>query len=163
MQPKAEGRIELQPADDRRGALLDLLRSGERAIRIVSDRLDPDLFDHADIAAELSRIARRARECEVRILVKESHELVKRTHEVGTLYRRLPSSVVIRKLDYSPETQVANYVLVDHHGVLYLPGNDNRSCFVNRDDRALVKYLIEQFDPLWDRCTEDPELRSMPI
>jgi hypothetical protein len=34
---------------------------------------------------------------------------------------------------------------------------------VNADDRPLVRHFTEQFDELWSRCMQDPELRVMPL
>jgi hypothetical protein len=163
MQPKPEGRIELLPADDQAGALQRLVGRAERTVRIFSDALDPALFDHAALAESLSQLVRRARQCEVRILIKDSHNLVHRSHHLGTLHRRIGSSVQIRKLSDFPEHYVANYVLVDDSGAMYLPMNDDKVCFVNDDDRALVRHYTEQFDELWARSSPDDEMRNMPI
>jgi hypothetical protein len=163
MQPKADGRIELLPTDDQAGALQNLVAGAERTVRILSDALEPSLFDHAALADALSRMVRRARQCEVRILLKDSRNLVQRSHHLGTLHRRLGSSVQIRKLSDFPEHYVANYVLVDDRGVLFLPMDDDKVCFVNPDDRALVRHYGEQFDELWARSGPDEELRNMPM
>ena len=161
VQPKAEGRIELPAGAAQAEALQELVRGAERSVRILSDALDPDLFDHEALATELSRLVRGGRQCEVRILVKDSHNLVKRSHHLGTLHRRLVSSVQVRKLAQFPEHYVANYVIVDDRGVFFLPMVDDKSCFANPDDRPLAKHYTEQFDEIWSRSGPDPELRVM--
>ena len=109
-------------------------------------------------------VLQRALEAGVmRILIKSSLFLVKRSHRLATLHRRLLSSVPIRKLSYCPDHFVANYVLVDDSGVFFIPNEDDKVCFANKDDRPLVKHLIEQFDDLWDKSSPDPELRDMPM
>jgi signal transduction histidine kinase len=163
VQPKAEGRSELAGAEEQVAALLDLLRGAERSVRILSDALDPALFDHEPLAAELSRLVRTSRQCEVRILVKDSQHMVKRSHHLATLHRRLVSSVQVRKLTQFPEHYVTNYVIVDTRGILLLPMQDDKVCFANADDRALAKHFAEQFDELWSRSGPDPELRVMPM
>lgn len=163
MQPKAEGRVEVPATADQSGAIRELVADGRRTVRVFSDFLDPQLFDNADLVAELSRVARLGRQCQVRILVKNSLFLVKRSHRLATLHRRLPSSVPIRKLTYSPDHFVANYVLIDDCGVFFIPNEEDKVCFANNDDRPLVKHLIEQFDDLWDKSSPDPELRDMPM
>jgi hypothetical protein len=163
MQPRAEGRIELQPTDDRAAALAELAREAQRIVRIFSDELDPELFDNVALTDELSRVARHGRQCEVRILIKDSVQLVKRAHRLGALHRRLMSAVPIRKLTYAPDHYVPNYVLIDTVGVFYIPNEENKVCFLNRDDRALVKHLSEQFDDLWQKSLTDVELRNMPM
>ncbi len=161
--PKAEGRVELDASSDQVAALVGVLQVATRTIRILSDALDPALFDHPAVAAELSRVARQGRQCEVRVLLKESHNLSKRAHAIGNLHQRLVSSLRILKPTLVPEDFVANYVLCDDCGVFFLPMEDDKFCFLNRDDRALVKNLSLQFDEMWARAEPDPELRIMPL
>ena len=161
--PKAEGRLEVDAASDQVGALVSVLRGASRIVRILSDALDPALFDYPAVAAELSRVARHGRQCEVRILLKQSHHLSKSSHCIGTLHKRLLSSVRILKPTFIPEDFAANYVLADDCGVFFMPMEDDKFCFLNHDDRPLVKHLALQFDDMWSRAIEDPELRLMPL
>ena len=161
--PNTEGRRELDSAENKVAALTELLRGAERIVRILSDELEPALFDHPDIAAELSRLARQGRQCEVRILLKNSQHLTRRSHRIGNLHRRLTSSVQIRKPTRLPDNFSANYVLIDDCGVFFMPMEDDKFCFLNPSDRPLVKHFSLQFDDMWARAVQDPELRVMPL
>ena len=161
--PKTEGRLEMDAASDQVGALVSVLHGASRLVRILSDALDPALFDHPEVAAELSRVARPGRQCEVRILLKQSHHLSKSSHGIGSLHKRLLSSVRVLKPTFVPEDLAANYVLADDCGVFFMPMEDDKFCFLNHDDRPLVKHLALQFDDMWSRAIPDPELRVMPL
>jgi hypothetical protein len=163
VRPKTDGRRDIDPAGDRTGALAEILQAGKRIVRILSDALEPAIFDTEAVAPEISRIARSGRQCEVRILLKDSRNLSKRRHRLGTLHRRLESNVQIRKLTEFPEHFIANYVLVDDGGVFFMPMDDDKVCLVNAYDSPLVRYFTEQFDDLWSRSAQDPELRVMPL
>ena len=163
VRPKSEGRVEIAASGDQAGALCELLQGAQHIVRIFSDALEPQLFDHPGLAAELSRVARQGRACEVRILIKDSQALTRRTHRLATLHQRLVSSVQLRKLTHCPDHYVANYVLADDRGIFFIPNEDDKVCFWNRDDRPLVKHYMEQFDDLWHRSSPDPELRFMPM
>ena len=163
IQPRIDGRIELAAADDQAGALCELVTGAQHRVRIFSDTLSPTLFDNVELTHELSRVARQGRQCEVQILIKDSVFLVKRAHRLAALHQRLVSSVLLRKLTYAPEHFLANYVLVDDNGIFFIPNDDDKTCFMNRDDRALAKHYGEQFDDLWQRSVADPDLRFMPI
>jgi hypothetical protein len=122
--------------------------------------LDPELFDRPDIAAELSRVARQGRQCEIRILLKKnSAHLSKRSHGLGTLHRRLGSSVR-RKPTFMPENLAANYVLADDRGVFFLPMEDDKSGFLNADDRPIGQASRPAFDDMWSRATKIPNSGS---
>ena len=161
--PKAEGRVELDVASDQAAGVVEVLRSARRIVRILSDELDPALFDTPAVSEELSRVARQGRQCEVRILLKDSHNLSKRTHGIGTLHRRLPSSLRILRPTLVPEDFSANYVLADDCGVFFMPMEEDKFSFLNLDDRALAKNLALQFDEMWARAEPDPELRVMSL
>ena len=88
VRPKSEGRVEIAASGDQAGALCALLQGAQHIVRIFSDALEPQLFDHAGLAAELSRVARQGRACEVRILFKDSHALTRHTHRLATLHQR---------------------------------------------------------------------------
>lgn len=163
MQPSAEGREELQTPEQQAQGLARLVDGADRIVRIVSDRLDPALFDNQALADALSAVARKGRQCEVRILVHSTALLVKRRHRLIELHRRLVSSMPIRRLAHVPETLVADFVLVDDHGLFWIPRDEDKVCYLNSDDRPMVKHLIEQFDDLWSRSQPDPELRVMPM
>ena len=163
MQPRSEGRIEIESATGQAGILCELARGARRLVRIFSDDLAPALFDNEELASELSRVARRGPPCEVRILIKDSQHLRQCGHRLTALHQRLVSSVPLRKLGYCPERYIANYMLVDDAGVFFIPGEDEKISFWNREDRAFVQHLAEQFDELWHKSSADPELRFIPM
>ncbi len=163
MQPRSEGRIEIESAADQAGIVCELARNARHLVRIFSDDLAPVLFDNEELVRELSRVARQGPPCEVRILIKDSQNLRQRGHRLAALHQRLVSSVPLRKLGYCPERYIANYMLVDDGGVFFIPGEDEKVSFWNRADRAFVRYLAEQFDELWHKSSADPELRFMPM
>lgn len=163
MHPSVEGRVELDAEQPHAPPLTELVRSGRRIVRILSDDLHPDVFDDQALADAMSGLARDNRHSEVHILIKGSHLLVGRHHHLLALYRRLPSLVTIRKLTYCPELYVANYMLVDGHGLYFDPRDDDKVSFINSEDRAMVKHLSAQFDELWAKSDSDTELRSLGI
>jgi len=163
VQPRTEGRIELAASDDQAGALAGLVQDARQIVRIFSDHLSPQLFDNEELARELSRVARQGRPCEVRILIKNSQFLIKRSHRLGTLHQRLLSSVLLRKLLYCPDHYPVNYVLVDDCAIFLITNDDDNTCFLNSDDRPLVKHYSEQFDELWQKSSPDPDMRVMPM
>ena len=163
MHPSVEGRVELDPEHHHAPPLTELVRSGRRLVRILSDDLHPDIFDDIDFSEALSKLARDNRHSQVHILVKTTQYLVGRGHHLTQLYRRLPSLVTIRVLTYCPNIYVANYMLVDSNGLYYDPRDDDKVSFVNDNDAPMVKHLAAQFDELWEKSETDTELRSLGI
>ncbi len=163
MHPRAEGRVEIDATEPVAPQLRRLVENGRQLVRIFSDELTPEVFDDEELTAALSELARRNRRSEVRILIKDSRLLIGRSHHLASLAQRLPSLVRVRKLTYCPELYVANYLLVDDRGLWYDPRDDDKSSFINDDDRPMVKNLSLQFDELFAKSQADPELRSVGI
>ena len=161
--PGSEGRQELAECEQQAAGLVSIVARATRIVRVLSQELNPELFDNKALVSELSRVARLGRQCEVRILVQSTHLLVKRRHRMAALHARLLSSVPIRTLPHMPEHVTADYVLADDSGVFWMPRAADRVCFMNAFDRPRVKQLTEQFDELWFRAQPDPELRVMPL
>lgn len=163
MHPNSEGRVELTAEEPHTPHLVELVRSGRRLVRILTDELHPSVFDDEALSYALSELARDNRHSEVRILVKQSHYMVGRSHHLAILNKRIPSLVSVRKLTYNPESYVGNYMLVDDAGLYYDPRDDEKICFINPDDGPTVKHLGLEFDELWSKSQDDPELRSLGV
>ena len=163
MHPSPEGRVELHPDEPHAPQLAELVRHGRRLVRILTDDLHPSVFDDDELSQALSELARKNRRSEVHILIKDSHHLTESSHHLAELNKRIPSLVAVRKLTYCPELYVANYMLVDDKGLYYDPRDDDKISFINAEDRATVKHLAMQFDELWAKSQNDPELRSVGI
>jgi hypothetical protein len=154
-------RTELLNNEALREAALNLVETAGRRLYLFSDYLDHYLYDNALFYETLSSLARLSHHTDLRLLVKQTGYLARRGHRLVDLYRRLPSRVPIRKLDYSPENYVANYLVVDDSAALYIANLEQQANYVSYGDRPLVKRLALEFDQLWEKSTDDPELRGL--
>lgn len=134
-----------------------------RYICILSPVLDHAAFDNSELADALSALARRSGQTRVRILISDSRALVGTGHHLVQLAARLPSKVVIRKLEEHPDWKGETVVIRDHDGVLYKPGGSENEAFYEPDSRASTRRHLELFEELWRLSVEDPNLRSMRI
>lgn len=147
-----------------RDALDSLLQTAERSVCIVSPTLDVRLFGTPDCVELLSRFARRAAVPNVRILVEDVRAIAESGHRLLELARRLPSKIALRRLpDEVPEEVMRNFVVVDERGYWVVPDRESWSGFCNDNDRVEARRLVDEFDRLFDRSRDDPELRSTPI
>lgn len=174
--PKPTQRIENEPdappghlttfADEApcRQALDAVLASAERSIAILSPTLQARLFaTHAAIET-LSRFARRAAVPHARILVAEPRAIADSGNRLLALARRLPSKFSLRRLpDEMPEGQWHSVVIVDDRGFWVQAAADAWEGFANLNDRVEARRLRDEFDRLFERSRDDPELRSLPM
>lgn len=148
---------------DRRSVAIDLARQSSRTLRVLSNSLDPDLFDNAEFAEALSQLARRSRYSDIRLLVIEVRPLVQRGHRILELARRISTTVKLRRADCEPESITENFVVADNAGLLCYALHEPEKAWADYHNRPLAENYATQFDELWHRSIDDPELRALQL
>ena len=141
---------------------LKMCSSALRNIRIISPRLDHRIFDNAELADALSALARLDRHSSVQILISDSRPIVNDGHRLLNLARRLPSSVIIRKLANHPEMTGDTIIIRDLDGVIFMPA-DGGPGFYEPDSRSSAKQFSDKFESLWQRSVQDQEFRRLGL
>ena len=148
---------------DYQTALLDLIQQTERHLLILSYNLDPDIFDTAEMSDQLSRLARRNRYSEIKILVVDTSQMVKKGHRVVELQRRLPSSISLRRITDNNIIMKENWVIADNIALIHQSVQEPELCWGNFYNRPLAEDYAMQFQHLWQHAQEDPEIRQLEI
>ena len=154
---------EFNNATEFREAAEIVAATARRHIRIFSPHLEPEIFESQTLLDALSTVARQHRYSEVRILIVHNDLIVSRGHRLVDLSRALPSSVMLRKLNYNPGDYPGSYLLADTQGVVHRPEEDDDHGYACSDYPSRAKELAEQFDQLWERSYPDPELRELRL
>lgn len=161
----------LDSAQDLREHALDLASRGRRQLKILSQRLDPTLYDNDNFASAVSFLARYHRSSSVQILVKDTKPLIERGHSLIRLAQRLPSKVEIRLLKQEtrqePDNNAMGFMLVDSDGLLYINDDNAHRAetrgFANYAAAPEMKSLNEVFQRLWQCSEPDPNLRQLKL
>lgn len=142
---------------------VELCDSARRYIRILSPTLDREVFDNAQLCDAISKLARRSRHSEIRILVNDSRPIVEHGHRLVTLAQRIPSLIHIQRLSDHPQMNDDTMVIRDSDGLLFKPAGSDHQGFYEPDSKARVASYVERFDELWERSGPDINLRQMRI
>jgi hypothetical protein len=142
---------------------VELVDSASRYLRIMSPTLDRDVFDNAQLCDAISRLARRSRHSDIRILVNNSRPIVEHGHRLLTLAQRIPSLIKIQKLSAHPQMNDDTMIIRDLDGLLFKPADSDHHGFYEPDSKVRVASYIERFDELWERSGPDIDLRQMQI
>ncbi|UTF60309.1 hypothetical protein [Gilvimarinus sp. DA14] len=136
---------------------------GRRKLSILSHQLDPYIYHREDTSRLVSRFCRQSRDAQVRILVRDTSDLVDRGHLLAKLHQRLPSKVQLRKLTIEPTNVQMGFLIVDTQYLLYKNDDLQHSGFANYRAFAEIKNLMEDFDRAWEHGEPDPNLRILNI
>lgn len=133
-------------------------------LRILSDMLEPDIYDYRDIEKAVSKLARLHRNSEVRMLITDSRSLAERGHRLLTLQQRLSTAIKIRVLDDDVVTRLTeNFLVADASGLLVFKRREPEDRWADFNNRPIAENYISQFDELWNVALEDPRLRRLVI
>lgn len=146
-----------------RETALDLAQQCRRQLRLLSNDLDRALFDTPEFVAALAALARRGRDSEIRILVLDVRPVVQRGHGLLELTRRLSSKVHMRRADCLPSDILENYLVADQRGVLCHSVREPEKAWADYNNRPVAEDYCAQFDELWGRSIDDPELRLLHL
>lgn len=148
---------------DLTATLLDLAGQSRRQLRLLSESLEPSLFDTPAFADALSELARGHRQSEIRLLVVDSRPLVERSHRLLELQRRLPSSIHLRRVGETAETLREAWLIADGRGVLCFDQREPASAWADYNNGPLAEDFRSRFDDLWNRAEQIPELRLLNL
>lgn len=141
-----------------------IVAQSSRKLAILSETLDPAIFDQKGFSDLVSRLARGDRNAMVRILVKDIQPLVEGGHALLSLARRLSSKIELRKLLIEPENATQAYLIGDRRGLLYKHDDREYQGFASYRAGPEANRLLTEFDNLWERHSElSPALRSLRI
>lgn len=149
--------------NNRAAVALEIARQSRRHLRLLSHTLDHELFDNDDFASAISQLARASRCSEIRLLVIDVKPIVERGHRLLDLCRRLSTTLHIRRADCEPEDIKENFIVADDRAVLCYALREPEKAWADFNNRPLAEDYTAQFDELWHRSINDPELRLLHI
>ena len=142
---------------------LNLIAKARRKLYILSHQLDPLIYDRDDVATALSKFARRARDCQVHILVRDTEDMLERGHRLARLHQRLPSKVQLRKLTIEPNNQLMGFIAADRDLLVYKNDDTQPAGFANYRAAQEVKSLTDEYQRIWQHAIPEPGLRLLNL
>ena len=96
------------------------------------------------------------------ILVDDAKAIAEVAHPLLELVRRMPSKIQMRRLP-DDNAQGRNFMVVDDAAVWVQPDPQAYVGWLNLNDRVEARRLSEEFQDLYERSTDDPELRLLSL
>lgn len=155
--------LRLEGPDQFARATLAVVGQARRTLSIVSPDFEPERFNTADFASALTRLARRSRWSDIRILIADPAVAVRWGHKVVALSHRLPSTLRIRQLHEEDAATREAWLLADD------------ICLLRRDDLQTLKGSLVaraiphgaraagKFSEWWERSREVADFRRLHL
>lgn len=155
--------IELQNPEDFAGAALQIAERSQRTVRILSQRLIPEVYNSEKLCSLLQNMAVNHPYAKVQILVTDVLWLGTHHHRLVETCNRLQSHMEIRKLTSEVETTHQEFVVSDDESVLYYVNPGHFQGYLCLYSPVEARRLTEDFDSLWRFSHQDPQLRRLYI
>ncbi len=151
--------VAIDTSEECRLAALSMVRQAARGIEIVSRQLDPQMYDNREFCEAVNMFVVGSRRARVRALVRHTDAVIKRGHQLVTLFQRLSSFIELRVPAREFEEYNAAFLIVDGVGVIHRTLSDRFEATVNFNDPRTARELTRQFEDMWQTALPDANLR----
>ncbi len=140
-----------------------ILGSLER-VYIISQRLEPELYNDAEIYEHLRGLAAVNRNADIRILAQDTRVAANQGHYLIHLAQTMPSFVQIR----SPVTREhrnfrESWLIADDGAYLRLRNPERYEGYYEIDNKLECKSYIEDFVDIWEASEPDQNTRRLSL
>ena len=139
--------------------LLTILEAARRSVVISRPEAILPLFDTEDAISELVRVAKRAPQTGIRVLMRQYEATLVGGSRFMYAMQRMPTKAECRLLEEHPEWRSETMVLVDEEVGLIIHSKTRRPLHLN--ERRQVKTRLTWFDALWDVAHPSSEMRRL--
>ena len=139
--------------------LMTLLESARRDIVISCPEAIMPLFDNEDAITEMLRVARRARQTGLKVLLRQFEPVKMQGSRFIHSMQRIPTKAECRLLEEHQEWRSETLVIIDQAAGLLIPAKTRRP--IDLLERREVKARLNRFNALWDAAHPAHEMRRL--
>ncbi len=155
--------VNITTREENAAAALELVKQAKQKLAIISQELDPHVYDQPDFLEALRKLAIRNRNVEIRIIVFEPELIVRRGHKLIDLATKITSYIEMRKVSEKYKTFNESLLVADRVGYLYRESTERYKGKVNFNSRRESKHLLDVFNEMWETAKPDANLRRVLI
>lgn len=131
---------------------------------LVTQRLEPELYNDAEIYAHLSSLAASNRNTEIRIIALDTRSAASRGHYLIHLAQKLPTYAQIR----TPVTRAhqnfrESWLIADDGAYLRLRNLERFEGYYELDNKLECRGYLETFDEMWEASEPDQNTRRLSL
>jgi H2-forming N5,N10-methylenetetrahydromethanopterin dehydrogenase-like enzyme len=159
----SEDAFKITTREENAAAALELVKQCKQKLAIISQELDPNVYDQADFVEAMRQMAIKNRFVEIRIIVFEPELIVRKGHKLLDLAGKISSFIEMRKVSSKYKSFNESVLIADDVGYLYRENTERYKGKVNFNSRRESKHLLDVFNEMWETAKPDPNLRRVLI
>jgi len=142
----------LSTEEDFRSSVVQMTKSAQRGLAIMTPDLEPEIYAHPDFLDALKHFTLSRPFARTRVLVTASDRARRTGNDFLQMGRRLNSYIEFRNLpaEHCPRDEA--FCIADDNGVVYRPRCDSWEGIADAGAPAVAQMYLETFDSLWHIC-----------
>lgn len=145
-------------------AVVKLISKARHQISILSQQLEPELYNQTQLCEHISQLIRHNHRCKIRILYKNNESIGSQSHCLIQLAQRFSSFIEIRLITHKEFIKFQqSWLLIDDMAYCHLKNPARyigEACFYNK---LVVKEDLEFFNQAWEHSEVDPLTRRLSL
>ncbi len=156
--------IVLDGRSECREAVKNLILGAVGRVYIASQKLEPELYNDADIHEHLTQLATSNRNTDIRITAHDTRVAANRGHYLIHLAQKLPSFVQIRTTVTQQHRNFReSWLMVDDGAYLRLRNPDRFEGHYELDNKLECRPYLDDFMEMWEACEPDQNTRRLSL
>lgn len=149
---------------DCREAAKTLILGAVRRVYLVTQKLEAELYNDAEIHAHLTRLAASDRNTDIRIIAHDTRVAANQGHYLINLAQKLPTFAQIRVTVNPTDRQFReSWLIVDDGAYLRIRNLERYEGYYELDNKLECKFYLEAFVDMWEGCEQDQNTRRLSL
>ena len=142
----------------------DLILLAKKSLCIISQGLEPELYNNRDIYDHLSNLATTNRKTDIRIIAHDTRVAANQGHFLISLAQKLPSFAQIRTtVTREDKLFYESWLIADDMAYMRIKSPARFEGIFEADNRIETKTYLDRFEKIWGSCQIDQNTRRLSL
>ena len=156
--------ILLESRSDCKEAAKTLILGAVGEIFMITQRLESDIYNDAEIHEHLSQLASTNRATDIRIIAHDTRVAANQGHYLIHLAQKLPSFAQIRKtITQEHQNFRESWLIIDAGAFMRIRNPDRFEGYYELDNKLEARSYREEFIDIWEACEPDQNTRRLSL
>ena len=156
--------ILLEGRSECREAVKTLILGAVDRVYLITQKLEPELYNDAEIHEHLTALATSNRNTDIRIIAHDTRVAANQGHYLIHLAQKLPTFARIRTTVTSSDRQFReSWCIVDDSGYLRLRNPERFEGYYEFDNKLETRRYYDDFVEMWESCVPDQNTRRLSL
>lgn len=154
----------LDSRSDCRDCAKNLILLATQRVYIISQRLEPELYNDREIYDYLTSLTSSNRKTDIRMIAHDTRVAANQGHFLINLAQKLPTFAEIRVTVTQPHRKfIESWLIVDDMAYMRIKDPMRFEGSFESDNKLETKSYINSFEEIWETCQVDQNTRRLSL